>query len=143
MSRIGSQRGGAPRPAGSHRQERLVEAIREELNEVVNFELDDERIHTSCEVSAVKLTSDHAKVYVLIDGTESEIEDTVAALNHAASFIRRQLLLRLNLRKAPQLHFVFDATLAAALRIEQLLKEEGVTTSEGAEPGTDEPPQTI
>lgn len=98
--------------------------MREEIAEIVAFELEDERIG-SVEVTDVRLSPDghHARVFVNLNGDKQDIDATLRALEHAAPFIRRQTTLRMNLRKTPHLHFVHDDIHASALRIEQILKE--------------------
>lgn len=117
-------------PSRQHRRERLAEALREEVSDIVNFELEDERIR-SVDITAVKLDRERARVFVYLTGEPDEITTTVEALNHAANYIRQQVVVRLNLHKTPHLHFVYDAQLASALRIEAVLKEEADRVSEG------------
>src|SRR2546430_8592626 len=45
------------------------------------------------------------------------------SLEHAAGFIRRELVERLQLRRLPELHFALDFSEQHVERIEQLLKE--------------------
>jgi ribosome-binding factor A len=45
----------------------------------------------------------------------------LAALDKATGFMRKELANRLNLRTVPQLHFHWDATLAHAQRISEVL----------------------
>ena len=106
------------------RPERLAEALREEIAEVVGFELDDPRIETVT-VTEVSVADDlrDAKVYVLINGTEDEIKKALKALQHAASFVRQQVAINLSLRFAPHLHFVRDSAEENASRIGSILSE--------------------
>jgi ribosome-binding factor A len=47
----------------------------------------------------------------------------VKALEHAAGYIRHELIERLQLRRLPELHFTLDLSQEHVERIEQLLKE--------------------
>lgn len=127
MGRLGTQSSRTRHQSGSvnHRRERLAESVREEICEIICFEVADDRIH-GVDVTGVEMTSDlhHARVFVVTTGENPDTAVLVDALNHAGPFIRHQLAARLNLRKTPQLHFVYDVAYAQALRVEQLLSEE-------------------
>jgi ribosome-binding factor A len=106
------------------RPERLAETLREEITEIVGYELEDPRL-LSVTVTDVIVSPNlrDAKVFVLVDGDESEISEALKALQHAAIFVKQQVALNLNLRFAPHLHFVRDTVEEKANRIEQLLGE--------------------
>lgn len=106
------------------RPERLGEALREEIAEVVGFELDDPRIELVT-VTDVKVSEDlrDAKVYVLINGTEDEIKAALKALQRASSFVRQQVAMNLSMRFAPHMHFVRDTAEENAARISTILTD--------------------
>ena len=106
------------------RAERLAETLREEIAEVVGFELDDPRIEMVT-VTDVNVSDDlrDAKVYVLVDGSEDEIRNALKALQHAASFVRQQVAMNLSLRFAPHLHFVRDTAEENASRVTSILSD--------------------
>ena len=102
---------------------RVSEAVREELAEIIGFEMEDPRLR-AVSVSDVEVSPDgrHAHVKVAPEGDEAERNRTLAALDHARHFLRHQLATRLNLRKVPELHFEIDRWVDADSRIEVLLK---------------------
>src|SRR5690349_9169974 len=104
------------------RPERLAEALREEIGEVVGFELDDPRVEMVT-VTEVRVAEDlrDAKVYVLVEGDEAEIKGALKALQNAATFVRQQVAMNLSLRFAPHLHFVRDSAEENASRVTELL----------------------
>ena len=106
------------------RPERLAEALREEIAEVVGFELDDPRIEMAT-VTEVKVADDlrDAKVYVVVEGDEAEVQKALKALQNAASFIRQQVAMNLSLRFAPHLHFVRDSAEENASRVSAILND--------------------
>lgn len=106
------------------RPERLAEALREEIAEVVGYELEDPRVETVT-VTDVKVTDDlrDAKVYVVVEGSEDEIKKALAALQHAAVYVRQQVAMNLSLRHAPHLFFVRDTAEENAARVGQLLQD--------------------
>ncbi len=114
------------------RPERLAESLREEIAEIVGFELDDPRLEAAT-VTAVEVSDDlrDAKVFVLVDGTDEEKKKAMHALQGAAYFVRQQVALSLSLRHAPQLHFARDTVEENAARVGELLQTiEGEQKSE-------------
>ncbi len=106
------------------RSERLAEVLREEITEIVGYELEDPRL-IAVTVTDVRVTDNlrDAKVFVTVEGDEKEIKEAMKALQHASSFVRQQLALNLDLRHAPQIHFARDTVEENAARIENLLKD--------------------
>jgi len=106
------------------RPEKLAEALKEEIAEVVGFEMDDRRLETVT-VTDVSVAPDlrDAKVYVLVDGNEGEIDEALKALRNAATFVRQQVAMNLSLRHAPLLHFVRDTAEENAARVGELLQD--------------------
>ncbi|HKP85743.1 MAG TPA: 30S ribosome-binding factor RbfA [Blastocatellia bacterium] len=107
------------------RPERLAEQIKEEVSLIIAGEVEDPRVGFVT-VTDARLTPDlrHAKIYVSVLGTEAEVKESLAALKHAAGFIRTQLGPVLRMKRTPELHFVHDETTETAARIEELLSEE-------------------
>ncbi len=106
-----------------HRSRRVSVAVREELSEIIGFELSDPRL-ISVDVTDVSVSPDsrHALVKVSLGGNEHEQNQAMAALEHAGNYLRHELASRLNLRKVPELHFEPDHYPDAATRVEILLK---------------------
>ena len=106
-----------------HRTRRVSEALREELSEIIGFEMEDPRL-ISVDVTEVHLSPDsrHASVRVGLSGTEEQQSDALEALDHARHYLRHALAGRLNLRRIPELHFEPDSGAEAEGRIEILLK---------------------
>ena len=108
-----------------HRHERVGEEIAHEINAMLAGELKDPRLEGMVVVSEVRVQPDmkHARVFINMSGTNREQGDAIKALEHAAGFIRRELIERLQLRRLPELHFVLDHSQEYTERIEQLLRE--------------------
>ena len=106
------------------RPERLAEVLREQITEIVGYELDDPRVLTVT-VTDVRVSDNlrDAKVYVMVRGDENEIKAALKALQHAATFVRQQVALNLDLRHAPHLNFVRDTAEENASRIEEVIQE--------------------
>lgn len=106
------------------RPERLAEALKEEIAEVVGFELEDPRVE-AVTVTDVKVTEDlrDAKVYVLVEGTDDEIKKALSALQHASIYVRQQVAMNLSLRHAPHLFFVRDTAEENAAKVGRILDD--------------------
>ncbi len=106
------------------RPERVAETLREEISELVGYELDDPRIQ-SATVTDVVVSGDlrDAKVFVLVEGEEKEIKEALSALQKAAPYIRRQIAFNLNLHHAPHLHFARDTVEEKGNRIDLILEQ--------------------
>jgi len=110
------------RGAKYHR-ERLGEALREEIETIVEGELGDPRIGLAS-VTAVELAEDSrsARIYVAVHGTEEEEQQSLEGLVAATGFIRHEIADRLHLRRAPELFFQLDRSERQSARIGELLK---------------------
>jgi ribosome-binding factor A len=106
----------------ARRSLRLAEALKDEISEVVGFELDDPRLETVT-VTDVTVSEDlrDAKVFVLVQGDEKEVAEAMKALQNAMVFVRQQVAMNLSLRHVPHLHFARDTAEENAARVNQLL----------------------
>jgi ribosome-binding factor A len=106
-----------------HHRERLGEALREEIETILEGELGDPRIGLA-NVTEVQLAPDgkSAHVFVAVQGDESEAEQTLKGLTAARGFVRQAVGERLNLRHAPELFFALDKSQQYGTRIDQLLQ---------------------
>jgi ribosome-binding factor A len=113
------------------RPEQLAELIREEVSQIVGYELDDPRVE-SVTVTDVRVTDNlrDATIYFTAMGTDAEKAAAHKALQHAAPYVRRQLGTLLNLRYTPELHFVRDTVEESAARVEELLSKIEVGTQD-------------
>jgi ribosome-binding factor A len=121
-----------------HRHLRVGEEIAHEINAMLAGELKDPRLEGYVSVSEVRVQPDmkHARVYVSVRSEDNkEQSNAVKALEHAAGYIRSELIERLQLRRLPELHFTLDLSQEHVERIEQLLKE--VKTEKPAAPETE------
>ena len=106
-----------------HRHERVAESLREELEELIGYELADPRVG-GASITEVLLSPDfrHAHIRVSLQGTPQEQEETLAAVNHAKPFLNRELTDRLQLYRMPELHFEPDLPANLAAKAPQILK---------------------
>ena len=106
------------------RAERTADTLKEEISQIVGYELEDPRL-TTVTVTDVRLSADKraARVYVTVAGDEEEHRLALAALKHAAPYVRKQLGLSLNLPRTPEIYFVRDRVEEQGERVDQLLQE--------------------
>jgi ribosome-binding factor A len=106
-----------------HRGQRLAQALREQLSEILNFELEDPRLKP-LDVAAIELSPDLrlAVVRILLEGTAEERAETLEILTQAKGHIRRQLTESLDLFRIPDLRFEIAAEAGSPARVEALLK---------------------
>jgi ribosome-binding factor A len=106
-----------------HRHERVAEHIREEMEELIGYELSDPRIG-AVSITEVLLSPDfrRANLRVSLQGTPAEQEQTLAGLEHAKQFLKHQLAERLQLYRTPELHFEPDLPAELAAKAPQILK---------------------
>ena len=108
-----------------HHRGRLSEAIREEIETILEGELGDPRIGLAS-VSSVEMAEDtrSARVMVSVAGDEAEAERTLEGLDAAKNYVRHELAERLRLRKAPELFFQIDRGAELESRVEELLSRD-------------------
>jgi ribosome-binding factor A len=106
------------------RPERVADIIREEISQIVGYELEDPRL-TMVTVTDVRLSENRrdAHVFVTVAGNEEEYRLALKALHHAAPYVRKQLSLSLNLPRTPEIHFIRDTVEEKGARVDKLLQE--------------------
>lgn len=102
---------------------RVDEAVKQVLSEVIPT-LKDPRIGFVT-VTGVDTTSDlaQATVWVSVLGNEKQRAGTMAALEHAAGALQRQLGAQLRLRRTPRLVFAYDPAVEHGVRMTKLIDE--------------------
>lgn len=105
-----------------HHRGRVGEALREEIETLVEGELADPRIGL-VSVTAVHVADDgrSAEVWVNVEGDDSEADRSLEGLEAAKEYIRHELVERLRIRRAPELYFRLDRAEKDKARVEQLL----------------------
>ena len=101
---------------------RVGEALREEIETLVEGELADPRIGL-VSVTAVHIADDgrSAQVWVNVEGDDVDAEQSLEGLAAAQEYIRHELVERLQLRRAPELYFRLDRAEQEKARVEELL----------------------
>lgn len=108
----------------SQRTDRVDELLRQEIGAILAREVADPRVGFAT-VTDVETTPDlqHAKVWVSVIGDAAERRATLAALDGAMGYVRRELGVRLRLRRVPALHVTLDSSMERGTRVLQILDE--------------------
>ena len=107
-----------------NRPERVGEAIRDELSQLIAREVRDPGVGFIT-LTQVKVSPDLqlARVYYTSMGDPKARRETEKALERATPFFRRKVGSRLQLRRVPELQFHFDESVAHQDRVEQILRD--------------------
>jgi ribosome-binding factor A len=106
------------------RPDRVADQLRSELALMLARDVHDPgigfvtltRVHVSPDLQ-------QARVMYTALGDDKSRANTARALTRVSPFLRRQLGARLRLKRAPELKFVYDESVAGQDRIEQILHE--------------------
>jgi ribosome-binding factor A len=109
-------------PKDYPRSRRIAEQVQRELVDIIRLELKDPRVGLIT-ITDVEVTPDHglATVFFTLLGDQAMIEETTRGLQHAAGFLRSQLARCFEMRRVPQLKFVYDASVERGVRLSQLI----------------------
>jgi ribosome-binding factor A len=101
----------------------MSEALREELDELIEYEMVDPRV-AGVTVTEVLVSPDRKKAQVRLGmpPDEEARRHALEALDHARGFLKREVAQRLQLYRVPDLHFEADASAGLTSRMEHLLK---------------------
>ncbi len=128
-------------PRDYSRKSRINVQLQRELGELIRDELTDPRVKRVT-VTRVDVSPDlrNARVFISVLGDDAAMEPAAKALNHAAGKLRYGLGVRLSLRHVPQLHFVADAQLVEASRLNHMIRDALKQDQNNArDRGSDEP----
>ena len=103
---------------------RLNEQLKREISELVLRKVRDHRVGLVT-ITSVEVAGDlgSARVYVRTQDPNDELNESLAGLEAAAPFLRRELGRSLHLRRVPELRFQQDHSLDQARRIEEILSD--------------------
>ena len=107
------------------RSERVSDEMQKVLSVILRDEIRDPRLPPFISVTEVKVTRDlsHANAYISVFGDDQQKKDCLAALKSANGFIRREIVKRIKLRIAPEIHFILDDSIERGIRISKLIDQ--------------------
>ena len=107
------------------RPERVAHLMRREVADIIENRLRDPRLSAMVSVTDVEITHDlsFGRVFVSIHGSADDQVSTLALLNKAAGFVRRDLGPRMGLREVPEIRFLLDDSLERGARVDTILRK--------------------
>ncbi len=107
------------------RPARVAHEFQREVGALIARGLRDPRITGFITVTGAKMSPDlrEATVYVSIHGDEPTRKSTLAGLEAAAGYLKREVARALKLRFVPNLRFSYDESIAEGDKIDRLLRE--------------------
>jgi ribosome-binding factor A len=114
------------------RLERVAQAIKKEISQIIHDELNDPRLGFIT-IMRVELTEDLrcAKIYFSVFGDDLRIKETKEGLASAQGYIRKLIGRRIKLRFVPEIVFKLDKSVEYSIYIQKeldRLKEDGLKT---------------
>src|SRR5688500_13001230 len=108
----------------SHRVQRVVEQIREEVSQILSTEVADPSIGLVT-VTRVKVTPVLSLARILWTPMSESAQQmqTTKALSRAAAYACQLLSTRMTLLRSPEVLLLLDETVAAQERVEQIMQE--------------------
>ena len=105
----------------SRRTDRINEQLREEISLLLSRSIKDPRLDGVISITRVVSSSDlrSARAYISVMGNQQIKQEALAGIRSAASFLRRELRNRINMKHTPYLTYELDSSMEEA---DQLLK---------------------
>ena len=105
------------------RLDRVNELLRSEISHLIARQIKDPRVAGVISVTEVIAAGDlrSARVYLSVMGREADRQTALEGIRSAASFLRRELRGRVNLRHTPHLTFALDDSIAEGDRVLRLM----------------------
>ncbi len=108
----------------SRRRQQVGDLIRDEVSEILSYEMKDPRLGM-VSITRAEMSPDlrYATLHTSVYGTEEEQEATLQALSGASGYIRRLLAPRLRIRHIPTIRFRLDHSMEHADQITRMLND--------------------
>jgi ribosome-binding factor A len=106
----------------TNRAQRIADRIREELAEMMIFDIQDPRL-AGAFITDVSVDRElaFADIYVFSSEGSESADEVLSGFSRASGFLRRELAKRIELRSFPKLRFHWDPTPERAEKIEEIL----------------------
>ena len=104
---------------------RINSEVMRELSRIISREIKDPRISPMTSVVSVEVAPDlkTCKAYISVLGDEQDQADTLAGLQSAQGFIKRELARTVNLRNTPDIRFVMDQSIEYGVNMSRKIDE--------------------
>ena len=109
----------------SRRTDRINEQLREEISRVLARQIKDPRLNSVISITRVESSSDlrSAKVYISVLGNDIQRKEALDGLQSAASFLRREIRDRINMKHTPFMTYLLDDSIQEADHLLRLLND--------------------
>ena len=106
------------------RIDRVNELLRSEISQLIARQIKDPRVAGVISVTEVIASSDlrSARVYVSVMAPQADQQSALEGIRSAASFLRRELRERVNLRHTPHMTFYLDDSIEEGDRVLRLME---------------------
>ncbi len=104
---------------------RINTEVQRELSNIIRGGIKDPRVSPWTSVVAVEVAPDlkTSKAYISVLGDEKAQADTLAGLQSAEGYIRRELARTLNMRNTPEIRFVIDQSIEYGVNMSKKIDE--------------------
>lgn len=104
---------------------RINTEVQRELSNILRSGIKDPRVAPWTSVVAVEVAPDlkTSKAYISVLGDEKAQADTIAGLQSAEGYIRRELARTLNMRNTPEIRFVLDQSIEYGVKMSKKIDE--------------------
>lgn len=104
---------------------RVNTEVQRELSNILRGGIKDPRVAPWTSVVAVEVAPDlkTSKAYISVLGDEKAQADTIAGLQSAEGYIRRELARTLNMRNTPEIRFVLDQSIEYGVNMSRKIDE--------------------
>ncbi|HSV18538.1 MAG TPA: 30S ribosome-binding factor RbfA [Casimicrobiaceae bacterium] len=108
----------------SQRAQRIADQLQRELASLLATEVKDPRVGRVT-ITQVEVSADysHATVFFTHLAGKEHAKEAIGALSRTAGFLRSELARRIDLYSVPQLHFAYDDSIEAGMRLSSLIDQ--------------------
>lgn len=107
----------------SYKVERASAEIKRVIEEVVTNEIKDPKICGNVEVTDIILSRDLSSCKVYVNVLNGDRKTVVESLGKASGFVRHSIAETLDMRRTPEVKFIYDDMIEKKKRIEELLEQ--------------------
>ena len=101
--------------------DRLNNMFVEEISKIIHEEIKDKEIDFVT-ITDARVTNDLSFAKIYITTLNNDRKKVLNALNKASGFIRSLLCDRIEIRKMPEIHFVYDESIEYGKKIEDIIE---------------------
>ena len=101
--------------------DRLNNSFMEKISEIIHEQVKDKDVDLVT-ITDVKITNDLSFAKIYFTTLDDDRDKVTKALNKASGFIRSAMCDKIQIRKMPELHFVYDTSIEYGNKIENIIE---------------------